>query len=143
MRMQDLLPEDYNFFPTTYCLPNEYKDFNEEVRNQKNPRTYIIKPCDKSLGKGIFLTRNPDEIPDDHAYLVQKYIPKPHLIKGYKYDFRVYVFVNCISPLRIYVYKEGLATLASDKYQKPSDKNFADLSMHLTNFTDTDEIGSQ
>lgn len=26
MRMQRLLPNEYDFFPTTYCLPSDYKD---------------------------------------------------------------------------------------------------------------------
>ena len=46
MRMQRLLPNDYEFFPTTYCLPHDYKDFVEETRNQKHPRTFIAKPED-------------------------------------------------------------------------------------------------
>ena len=33
MRMQKSLPSDYDFFPTTYCLPHDYKDFLEETRN--------------------------------------------------------------------------------------------------------------
>ena len=60
MRMQRLLPDEYNFFPTSYMLPHDYKDFFEDSSNQKNPRTYIVKPEDGCQGKGIFLTRNPD-----------------------------------------------------------------------------------
>jgi len=33
MRMNKLLPDDYNFFPTTYMIPHDYKDFIEEIRN--------------------------------------------------------------------------------------------------------------
>jgi len=47
-RMQRVLPDDYDFFPSTYCLPHDYKDFLEEVRGQKNPRTFICKPDDSS-----------------------------------------------------------------------------------------------
>jgi len=59
---------------------------------------------------------------------------KPHLIDGFKYDLRVYVFLNGISPLRIYVYRDGLARLATEPYEKPSDKNIGNLFMHLTNY---------
>jgi hypothetical protein len=48
MRMQKLLPNEYNFFPTSYMLPHDYKDFFEETQNNKNPRTYIVKPEDGS-----------------------------------------------------------------------------------------------
>ena len=33
MRMNNYLPFDYNFFPTTYCLPHDYKDLEEELKN--------------------------------------------------------------------------------------------------------------
>lgn len=33
MRMMNFLPDDYNFFPITYCLPHDYKDFLEETMN--------------------------------------------------------------------------------------------------------------
>jgi tubulin polyglutamylase TTLL6/13 len=39
-----------------------------------------------------------------------------------------------ISPLRVYVYRDGLARFATHKYDKPSDKNTDDLFMHLTNY---------
>lgn len=42
-----------DFVPTTYVLPADYHLFLEEYR--KNPRTWIMKPCGKSQGTGIFL----------------------------------------------------------------------------------------
>jgi len=36
--------------------------------------------------------------------------------------------------MRVYVYKDGLARLATEKYEKPADKNFKNLFMHLTNY---------
>ena len=33
MRMYKLLPKDYDFFPTTYALPHDYKDFFDEIVN--------------------------------------------------------------------------------------------------------------
>jgi len=59
---------------------------------------------------------------------------KPHLVDGLKYDLRLYVFINGINPLRIYLYKDGLARFATVKYQKPSEKNMNNLFMHLTNY---------
>ena len=59
---------------------------------------------------------------------------KPHLVDGFKYDLRVYVFVNGMNPLRVYVYKDGLARFATQKYEKPSEKNLGNSMMHLTNY---------
>ena len=41
---------------------------------------------------------------------------KPYLIDGFKFDLRIYVLVNGISPLRVYVFNDGLARFAIVKY---------------------------
>ena len=59
---------------------------------------------------------------------------KPYLIDGFKFDLRLYVFVNGIHPLRVYIYKDGLARFATVKYQSPAPGNLHNLQMHLTNY---------
>ena len=49
--------------------------------------------------------------------VVQEYLTDPYLIDGFKFDFRLYVLINGISPLRIYMYEDGLARLATTKYE--------------------------
>ena len=66
--------------------------------------------------------------------VVQKYMHKPHLIDGFKYDLRVYVFLNGMAPLRVYIYKDGLARFATVPYKKPHKDNITNLNMHLTNY---------
>jgi len=61
MRMYKYYPDEYNFFPKTWVLPNEATDFrNYFMKNQTNKQrvTYIVKPDSLSQGKGIFLSRN-------------------------------------------------------------------------------------
>lgn len=59
---------------------------------------------------------------------------KPHLVDGFKYDLRIYVYVNGVNPLRVYIYKDGLARFATVPYQKPNNSNLDNLFMHLTNY---------
>lgn len=51
--------------------------------------------------------------------VVQRYMHKPYLIDGLKFDLRIYVLVAGIDPLRIFVYEEGLARLATEEYRAP------------------------
>ena len=49
MRMHKAYPEDYNFFPKTWVLPNDSNDFRNcftknLARNGKKKTTYIVKP---------------------------------------------------------------------------------------------------
>jgi hypothetical protein len=52
-----------------------------------------------------------------NQYIVQKYIKRPALCQGFKYDFRIYVLItSVISPMIIYLYDDGLVRLATEKY---------------------------
>jgi len=59
---------------------------------------------------------------------------KPYLIDGLKFDMRIYVLVYGIDPLRIFVFREGLARFATEKYVAPFKGNMENLFMHLTNY---------
>ena len=114
MRMQKIFPDDYKFFPQTWLLPSEYPDYRSQYNaKKKNSKTFIVKPEASCQGRGIFLTRNLDDVnPYDH-YVIQRYLHKPFLIEGLKFDLRIYVFLCGVDPLRIYVYREGLSRFAT------------------------------
>ena len=59
---------------------------------------------------------------------------QPHLIDDLKYDLRIYVLVNCVNPLRVYIHKDGLARFCTEPYRRPTAKNMDNLYMHLTNY---------
>ena len=44
------------------------------------------------------------------------------------------MLVSGISPMRIWIYKEGLCRLATDEYAPPNASNLENLFMHLTNY---------
>ena len=37
-----------------------------------------------------------------------RYLAKPYLINGSKFDLRIYVYVTSYDPLRIYIFEDGL-----------------------------------
>ena len=52
-----------------------------------------MKPEALSQGRGIFLTRNIEDIMTGYKYVVQRYIKNPLLIDGLKFDLRIYVLL--------------------------------------------------
>ena len=129
--MKGAFPDDYNYFPPTWVLPKDLADLKTQF-NDKRAKTFICKPENQSQGKGIFLTRKLEEIPE-HC-VVQRYLYKPYLLDGFKFDLRVYVLIISCDPLRVYIHKEGLVRLATEPYITPTSSNLSDVCMHLTNY---------
>ncbi|XP_011690039.1 PREDICTED: probable tubulin polyglutamylase TTLL2 [Wasmannia auropunctata] len=123
----------YDFSPVGYNLPSEYTKLAEECnRCEKDDKIWICKPVGQSQGRGIFLFRKLSDLSYDNAAVVQRYIENPLLIGGYKFDLRLYVCVPSYRPLTIYLYKEGLARFATEKF---SLERLDDPFRHLTNFS--------
>jgi tubulin polyglutamylase TTLL6/13 len=59
---------------------------------------------------------------------------KPYLIDGLKFDLRVYALIYGVDPLRVFVFREGLARFATEEYVGPQKSNLDNLFMHLTNY---------
>ena len=55
--------------------------------------------------------------------ICQQYVAKPFLIDGFKFDLRIYILISSCDPLRIFVYKDGLARFATVQYSEPSNSN--------------------
>ncbi|XP_030915536.1 vacuolar protein sorting-associated protein 33B, partial [Geospiza fortis] len=114
-RMLRLFPKEYNIFPRTWCLPADYGDFHA-YRSMRKARTFICKPDNSCQGRGIFITHHPEEIKHGERMICQQYISEPFLIDGFKFDMRIYVLVTSCDPLKIFLYKEGLARFATMRY---------------------------
>ena len=104
---------------------------------QANPgRKYIVKPSSSSQGKGIFITDNFNDVTQlKQSSIASEYIDNPLLIDGYKFDLRIYVAITSITPLRIYIYEEGLVRLATVKYNQAFSNHKYNQYTHLTNYS--------
>ena len=54
-------PDQYNFFPSTYYLPNDEIEFKHDYEKYKG-RYYISKPVASCQGRGIKLFRTMDQV---------------------------------------------------------------------------------
>ncbi|KAI8848733.1 tubulin-tyrosine ligase family-domain-containing protein [Chytridium lagenaria] len=124
----------FDFLPPTFLLPQEYEPFY--TCYLRTGGRWIVKPVASSQGRGIHVIDSLAELPSrlnaDDKYLIQKYIDNPLLLNGYKFDLRIYVAITSFSPLRIYMFEEGLARVATERYDtNPIHSNRS--CMHLTN----------
>jgi tubulin polyglutamylase TTLL4 len=93
-----------------------------------------MKPSASSCGRGIKVIGKRTHINKRSGYIVSKYIGKPHLIRGFKYDLRVYVVVTSFEPLKVYLFKEGLVRLATVPYTT-NKSSLKQRFVHLTNYS--------
>jgi hypothetical protein len=97
---------------------------------------WIIKPAGKSRGRGIQVCRELHEVfqltqKDDCQWIAQKYIERPQLIHGYKFDIRQWVVVTDWNPLTVWLWKQPYVRFAGKKYDPTiTDKN---QYVHLVN----------
>ena len=112
-------------------------------------KVLIVKPARRAQGKGIYLVpcsgQGIKKLPKKKgcyvvqvlgysttytvppvysvSHWVQEYIERPLLIDQFKFDLRIYVLVVAVDPLIVYIYKDGLARLATAPYEKPKASN--------------------
>ena len=109
-----------------------YKEHVPEKHCQEN--LWLIKPANLNQGRGIEVFRNLKDIqifmitrqPNTY-WVAQKYIEKPMLYYGRKFDIRVWVVVT--QKKELFFYKEGYIRTSSDDYDMNNQNNY----VHLTN----------
>lgn len=130
-KMRNVYGSIYSFTPTTFLLPNEYKKFIEAyTRNNDGNKLWICKPTDLSRGRKITIIRDMTELNYDQQSVLQQYISNPMLIRGTKWDMRIYVLITQMRPMKLYLYKEGIVRFSTDRYDNSQLKN---VYSHLTN----------
>uniref|UniRef100_A0A8D2IJG6 Tubulin tyrosine ligase like 10 n=1 Tax=Varanus komodoensis TaxID=61221 RepID=A0A8D2IJG6_VARKO len=136
------------FFPETFRL--DTKDERESFfETYTEPQIWICKPTSSNQGRGIFLLKNQAEVNELEAKLhsleedpqykklpykippariVQRYIDKPLLLEGKKFDVRSYLLIACTVPFVLF-FGHGYVRLTCLNYDPRSE----DLTSHLTN----------
>ena len=138
----------YSFSPLSFILPREkakwYEAAAKEGERQQERREqeaddedgdaqqlWIVKPSLSSQGRNISLVTDPSaHLVSSSPAVCQRYIGRPHLIGGHKYDLRVYVLVTSCRPLRAHLCRQGLCRFSSEPYTPLDTSN---LLAHLTN----------
>ncbi|GFR26289.1 tubulin polyglutamylase TTLL6 [Trichonephila clavata] len=139
-KMKEALPQFYDFFPLTFCLPKEKRALIKYCEENKSV-VFIIKPDTSCQGEGIDLVKGLPNVKMYRNVVCQKYICQPLLMKRFKFDLRLYVLLTSVSPLRVYIYNEGLVRLATIPYKKPNASNMHKKRMHLTNYAVNKRLG--
>jgi tubulin--tyrosine ligase len=96
---------------------------------------WILKPSVTNKGADIAvipsweaLLDKLEDVPDIREWVLQKYIPNPLTVEGYKFHIRTYVL--CVGALQVYVHEDMLLLLAAHKYDI---NDLEDDYIHLTN----------
>lgn len=144
-----LFPEEFDFHPRTWFLPQQYHEFCADIaydkRNsasrggkKKSTPTFIVKPDAGTQGEGIYLIKDPHDYAlskGNASHVVQEYISNPFLLDKTKFDLRIYVILFSLNPVSLYLSREGLARFCTVAYREPTNKNINDPYMHLTNYS--------
>lgn len=137
-KMHSKFGEAYNIAPRGFVLPKGAKHWRA-LRQESPDSLWIWKPCNGRCGKKISII-GPSEEADKveevctKPGVVQRYVPNPLLINGFKFDLRIYVVVLSYDPLKVYLFDEGLVRFATEKYTLDAG-TLGSRTMHLTNYS--------
>jgi len=125
----------FAFMPETFNFPAESRQLKMRIKKYNNTALWICKPPRGSQGNGIILARTIKEIPDRISNtIVQRYITNPMLIRGLKFDLRIYILLTSVDPIKLYIYEDGLVRLATRPFSLQDD-HLTDKYRHLTNYS--------
>lgn len=129
--------DQYTQFAKRYTdLQKNAQPFKEKMPAKHSEQNlWLIKPANENQGKGIKIMNDIDQIfsflqqsVKFSYWVIQKYIEKPLLYKGRKFDIRVWAFSTNTQDL--YFYNVGYLRTSSIEF---TTKDMADVGIHLTN----------
>jgi len=103
--------------------------------------TWILKPGNMTRSMDIIVTNNLDEIirsVETGPKICQKYMEKPLLLNGKKFDLRFIVLLKKLVPLECYIYSEMFWIRSANKDYTMDNSTFTDYETHFTvmNYSD-------
>ncbi|EAY12297.1 Tubulin-tyrosine ligase family protein [Trichomonas vaginalis G3] len=117
------------FYQQTYILPD---DFDKIINAWSTSQYWILKPRASSKGQNIEVRDSSEQTYPPYPYLVQKYLDRPFLIMGRKFDIRFYTLVTSVEPMTIYIHRHGLGLFCTVPFDKSKGVN--EPRMHITNW---------
>ena len=102
-----------------------HRGYNDDTNKEAKSKT-LSKKYSNILENKDDLFNN---VYQSSTIIVQKYIEKPLLYFGRKFDIRIWVLLTC--DLKVYVFKEGHLKCCSVKYDLNTNDNYS----HLTNYS--------
>ncbi|GBG24297.1 Tubulin polyglutamylase TTLL5 [Hondaea fermentalgiana] len=120
--------------------PSTCREFMAEASKPENEnQIWIAKPGGSYHGAGIKLYKGVEDVsrafpctktlPD--GLIVQRYLDKPALFSGYKFDFRSYMLIASMNPYVVF-YHDGFVRRSEHPYDT-SAANLGDDKTHITN----------
>lgn len=149
-RIQRIFPAAYRFVPPTWVIPDDFPDLEKRFGDNSESKVfYIVKPDHLCQGRGIFLTTelerlrqaSEDSRKKNEATVVQRYLSRPMLIEGLKFDLRLYFLIAAKKAsgesgldLRCFLFRDGLVRLCTTPYKPPTAETMNEKCMHLANY---------
>lgn len=136
---------DKPWYPTAYVLPKEKEACLRELRagGESKKNIWIGKPRHEQGGTGIRVWKGSDpdlirtvkESDGKSSSVLQRYLPDPLLIGGFKFHMRIHLLITNMNPLEAFVQDGGQCLFATKPYTLASSTlgaNF-DPPVHVTN----------
>ena len=122
----ELDTQNLDCIPATFVFPGPDVNRFEEYKKAHPGATFIAKPDNGTGGISLALFSKIKDLPkylQSSSMTVQRYIDKPLLVDGLKFNLNVYIVIVGFDPIHAFIFDEGLARFCTVPYAAPTAKN--------------------